>query len=255
MMRRLLRTLVICLPFVLSSAAASGEDTERAEATDKSSQAQTADQERTPGESTDLDAQKSKATVLYVPPRLGHLRKSSIRGGGVRSANLQLPEPLVLAPRDHFGLTTSSAPHLFWHLDGPPPSDARIEFLLIGVGAIDPLLETTLPTPEGAGIQRIDLSAHGVRLDPTEAYQWAVTLVPNIENRSLDRISMGGIARRSLPARDSSPKGLAADGLWYDALSEIARQIETDPENLLLQEMQESLLTQEGLQKAVSTYR
>ena len=202
--------------------------------------------------STDSQPQED---LLYVPPRLGHLKPTSSQGGGVRSASLQLPEPLVLAPLDHVGLTTSPAPGLFWFVDGTPPATAHFELTVIRFGAIDPLLEVTLPLPERAGVQRVDLAAHGVTLDQEVAYQWSVTLVVDPEDRSLDRVSIGGIARSAVAASDRTPRGLAAEGLWYDTLETLSDAMDARPEDLALQRMRDSLLTQAGLEDAVTVRR
>lgn len=246
-----LRTIAISFFLLLLTSPASSQNLEAP--VDEPMKNEAEDQSKDAKDALEKTVPNTEASVIYVPPRLGHLGRKSIRGGGVRSANLQLPEPLALAPRDHFGHTASSAPTLFWFLDGPTPATAKIEVLLIRVGAIDPLLEMTLPSPESAGIQRIDLSTYEVTLDEKEAYQWAVTLVPDPENRSLDRVSMGGIARRSSAAQDRSPKELAADGLWYDALDALTKELEAKPEDPTLRNMRDSLLIQARLEKAVRT--
>ncbi len=87
------------------------------------------------------------------------------------------------------------------------------------------------------------------------AYQWSVTLVVDRNDRSLDRVSMGGIARRTLAAADPTPRGLAADGLWYDALEILSNALDDRPDDLALQRMHDSLLTQAGLEDAVAIRR
>jgi hypothetical protein len=196
------------------------------------------------------EASSSDEELVYVPPRRGHPRLR--RGGGVRSAGIQLPEPLVLAPLDHIGLTTSEAPSLFWFVDGPAPANTRFEMTLIGSTAVEPLLQARLPTPEAAGIQRIDLRDHGVSLVEGVEYQWSVTLVVDPDDSSRDRVSIGGIARSRSAASSRTPRVLAATGLWYDALETLSDGIRANPDAINLRRMRGSLLRQGGLEDAVA---
>jgi len=187
--------------------------------------------------------------LVYVPPRRGHPRLR--RGGGVRSAGVQLPEPLVLAPLDHIGLTASEAPSLFWFVDGPAPADTQFEMTLIGSTAIERLLQMRLPMPEAAGIERIDLRDHGVSLADGVEYQWSVTLVVDRDDPSRDRVSIGGIARSGSATPGQTPRVLAATGLWYDALEALSDGIRANPDAVNLHQMRRSLLRQGGLEDAV----
>ena len=196
------------------------------------------------------EASNPAEELVYVPPRRGHPRVR--RGGGMRSAGIQLPEPLVLAPLDHIGLTTSESPTLFWFVDGSAPADTRFELTLIGSAAIEPLLQARLPVPEAAGIQRIDLRDHGVSLLEDVEYQWSVTLVVDPDRPSRDRVSIGGIARSKDTAPDRTPRALAASGLWYDALEALSEGIRANPDSLGLRRMRDSLLRQAGLDDAVA---
>ena len=196
------------------------------------------------------EASNPAEELVYVPPRRGHPRVR--RGGGMRSAGIQLPDPLVLAPLDHIGLTTSEAPSLLWLVDGPAPENTRFEMTLIGSTAVEPLLQARLPMPEAAGIQRIDLRDHDVSLVEGIEYQWSVTLVVDPDDPSRDRVSIGGIARSGTAAPGGTPRALAATGLWYDALETLSDGIRANPDATDLQQMRGSLLRQGGLEDAVA---
>jgi hypothetical protein len=189
--------------------------------------------------------------VVYVPPRRGAPRAKV--GGGLRGAPA-LPTTLALAPV-HTAETVSARPSLFWHIDSPPASDARLVFTLVDDLHVDPIAEFELPRPRRAGIQRVDLAARGVTLEPDVEYEWSIALVSDLRSRSDDRISAGYIRRVAAPAeleRElATARAYAAHGLWYDALASIADAIEASPGSAALRAQRDSLLRQAHLDAAV----
>jgi hypothetical protein len=177
----------------------------------------------TPGEeSAQNEPKKEVQSAVYVPPLRGKPRARV--GGGVRSGNAASPMIYTLAP-DHIGQTVSAQPSFFWLLRGELSNDVAFVFTLIDDAHIDPLVEAELPRPLGEGIQRIDLSGYGVRLEPGTEYEWSVALVVNAESRSNDVVAVGWIDRVEPPVGlGASPDArvFAANGLWYDALAAAA---------------------------------
>ena len=111
-----------------------------------------------------------------------------------------------------------------------------------------------------AGIQRLKLSDHGVKLSPGVEYQWVVALVTDPDNRSSDLVA-SGIIKRVAPSaelkqqiRDATPESLpniyGEAGIWYDALSVLSDQIEAHPDDHRLREARADLLRQVGLKAA-----
>jgi hypothetical protein len=191
----------------------------------------------------------------YRPPARGKPRARV--GGGVRGSQRDLPSLHVLVP-EHTGQTLSDQPSLFWHVDGLPPEHATLVFTLIDETSVEPLVEARLERPARAGIHRIDLAEHAVRLERGTEYEWSVALVVDSEQRSSDIVSAGWIDRVEAPAglgaagEPRSVKAYAENGLWYDALAAAADDIRADPANVALRGVHDSLLRQVGLEMAVA---
>jgi hypothetical protein len=182
--------------------------------------------------------------VVYKPPRRGSPRARV--GGGTR-ARRALPQPLVLAPSP--ALTERASPSLFWHLDGDPGGSVQVEFTLIELDGIEPLVEKTLPQPSGAGIRRIRLSELGVELAPEREYEWFISLVPSPDNKSKDIVSGASIIRvaGAIPSAPRSPQDYAERGLWYDALESLMDALDEQPGSQAIAAERDSLLRQGGL--------
>ena len=79
-------------------------------------------------------------------------------GGATRSATGTVPRTEALVP-EVAGHTLQGQPVLYWYLAGK--TDNRIDFALIGVDPINPILETTLEGPFYS--QMVRLSALSIR--------------------------------------------------------------------------------------------
>lgn len=163
------------------------------------------------------------------------------RGDGDEVASLY-----VLAP-EHVGLTTRSQPSLFWFQTAP----VRLPFEISIVKPNDPtpVLRVRRGDASVSGFQHLDLADHGVSLAPGIDYQWVVALVRDPQSRSRDIVSSGWI--RHVGNRDglrgSSPAVYAAEGIWYDAVSELFEKIAARPHDPQLAVDRRDLLTQVGL--------
>jgi len=177
------------------------------------------------------------------------------RGSGDSTITLD-----VLAPED-VGLTTQEQPSLFWYQS--KPSEAKFELTLLQENKVKPLLRIAAEHSVTAGIQRLRLSDHGVKLSPGVEYQWVVALITDPDNRSSDLVASGMIKRiepsddlkkRATAATPDSLAGVYAEaGVWYDALSALTDRIDADPGNKALQEARTDLLRQGGLKGAVTS--
>jgi len=199
------------------------------------------------------DPAKSAPMPVFKPTNLG--APMTRLGGATRSATGTAPRTEALVP-EVAGHTLQAQPVLYWYLAGQ--TDDRIDFALIGVDPINPILEVTLPGPFVPGIQRIRLADHGVTLQPGLDYQWFVRVVPNPEQRLYDRVVGGGIQRVE-PTADLQAKlaasppaaayyALAEAGIWYDALDALSQQIDAAPEDESLRAQRASLFEQVGLE-------
>ena len=196
------------------------------------------------------------AMPVFIPPNRG--APFTRLGGATRGAGTDdLPRIEALVPEEA-GWTLEEQPVLYWYLS--ETTDVRVDLVVMSVDPMETLLETTLPPAEGAGIQRIRLADHGVKLEPGVSYQWLVKLVPDASDRSYDRVVGGGLERVT-PSPElqqmlgeqsaSSPHALAKAGIWYDAIDSISRQIDAAPGNRALWNQRAALLEQVGLPEVV----
>jgi hypothetical protein len=188
---------------------------------------------------------QASSTIVWNPGVVG--APAERVGGAVRGSS-DLATPMVLVP-NHLGLTASSAPSLFWHLDGATPEGVEIVFTLVDEEGETPLVETGLkPPPTRAGVQRVRLADYGIELEPGQPYTWSIALVPDMEDRARDRISLGLLQRTEISEKlPSDAEEFAAQGLWYDALEALSDAVDAEPENLNAQARRRSLLAQAGL--------
>jgi hypothetical protein len=214
-----------------------------------------ADSDRAPAaESSGSAAGSSSAASdapMFVPPNRGS--PMARLGGATRSAGADpLPRIEALVPEEA-GWTLEEQPVVYWYL--AKPTDVRIEFALFDLDLGEPVVQADLPKPTRAGIQRLALADHGVHLKAGTAYQWLVKLVPNPQDRSYDRVVGGGIERVELTPKveaalaqgGSRAHALAGAGIWYDAVDELSRQIEAQPNDRNLWNQRAALFEQVGL--------
>jgi hypothetical protein len=194
--------------------------------------------------------------VKFRPPTTG---SPSVRvTGGSRGSGDKTITLDVLAP-DDIGVTTREQPSLFWFQS--KPADAKFELTVLQENQVRPLVQVKVERSTQAGIQRLKLADHGVKLTPGVEYQWVVALINDPENRSTDLVASGVIKRVEPTAElkekiaKAAPSSLASvyaeAGIWYDALSVLSDAIEAHPEDRALKETRADLLRQVGL-KAVA---
>ncbi len=204
-------------------------------------------------EAVQSNAAKRTDMPVFKPTNVG--APITRLGGATRSTTGSVPRTEALVP-EQAGHTLQAQPVLYWYLAAR--TDDRIDFALIGVDPINPILETTLEGPFEPGIQRIRLADHGVTLQPDLEYQWFVRVIPNPDQRLYDRVVGGGIQRLApsaeLDAKLAAAKQgdahyvLAEAGIWYDALDSLSMQIEAAPENENLRAQRAALFKQVGLE-------
>jgi uncharacterized protein DUF928 len=196
-----------------------------------------------------------RTKVVYTPPLRG---APAVRiDGGSRGSGISLTCLTVLLP-DHVGLTVQEQPSLFWYQS--LPADVPFELTLLADNTIQPLLLVQFPNARAAGIQRLNLAEHNVKLVPGVEYEWVVALVVDPENRSKDVIASGWIKcvapSPSLQSRlanapiDGLPSAYAEEGIWLDTLTTMSALIDARPKDRALQEGRAALLEQVGLTNA-----
>jgi len=237
-MKVLVQVIALCLT-VASSAAYAEEKA-------------AADKAATKADTAKSEPAKAASMPMFKPTNLG--APITRLGGATRSATGTVPRTEALVP-EVAGQTLQAQPVLYWYLAGK--TDERIDFALIGVDPVNPMLEVTLKGPFEPGIQRIRLADYDLTLEPGLDYQWFVRVVPNPDQRLYDRVVGGGIQRvepsAELDAKLAAAKqgeahyALAEAGIWYDALDSLSVQIDASPENENLRAQRAALFDQVGL--------
>jgi Domain of Unknown Function (DUF928) len=198
--------------------------------------------------------------VKFRPPSRG-APATRLTGGSRGSGDATITLD-VLAP-DETGLTTQEQPSLFWYQS--KPAEAKFELTLLEEKKPKPMLQVKFERSNKAGIQRIKLSDHGVKLAPDIEYQWVVALVTDPDNRSSDLVASGSI-KRVAPSAElrakiaaASPSALpgvyAEAGIWHDALETLSDLIDAQPDNEALRQARADLLAQVGLKAAANSDR
>lgn len=192
------------------------------------------------------------AMPVFVPPNMG--APAARLGGATRSVgNSEFPNIEALVPEET-GLTLREQPVVYWYLAAT--TDAPIEFVLNEIEAGETVVQVTLPPASQAGIQRLALADHGVRLKVNVEYFWLIKLVRNPADRQYDRLAGGGLTRiaaggeleTALAADHASrPHVLAKAGIWYDAIDSLSQSIDEAPGNRTLWNQRAALFEQVGL--------
>jgi len=198
------------------------------------------------------DAQPSTSAPVYIPPKRGN--PGGRVGGGTRGIQREVFVLSVLAP-DHSGFTTSEQPSLYWYISNS--TSLPVELTVMDPQGVQPILETRVPAPVQAGVHRLRLADHNIRLSPGAPYRWFVAVVPDADRRSKDILAGGAIERVEVPAeltakltkaqKSEVPFLYAEAGLWYDAVKAISDLIEAAPQDQTLRKQRASLLAQVGL--------
>ncbi len=213
--------------------------------------------------STAFAQPKNASKPTNAPPRTIVYRAAAsdalgarVTGGsrGAGDSNVRLD---VLAP-DETGLTTQEQPSLFWYQS--KPASASFELTLLEENKVKPVLQVKVDRSSKAGIQRIKLADHGVKLQPGVEYRWVVALITDPANRSSDLVASSFVQRiepsKELQEKlakaspDARPSIYAEAGIWHDALASLSDLIEAHPDSPVYKTQRADLLRQVGLNMA-----
>lgn len=226
--------------------------------------AETASEKAPPGSAAPAAVPEAKATAsaanerstsllmpVYQPPKRG-APKARV-GGGTRGSGGESAFVTVITPPD-LARTARAQPTLYWYLSGQV--NDPIELTLIDDKEIKPLLEIKLDRAS-PGINAVDLSAHGVRLEAGRTYQWSVAIVRDARHRSGDVLSSAWMEFNTEPAdlnsqlakagADQTVYLFAEAGYWYEALDTLSRLIAKYPGETRYAEQRLALLEQADL--------
>lgn len=203
------------------------------------------------------DTKAAQSAPVYKPPLRG--APGGRVGGGTRGTGREAFILSVLAP-PHTGLTTSEQPVLYWFISSP--STHPVELTLVDPQKNDPLIELRIEPPVAAGVHRVKLAEHNVRLAPAVAYQWYVAVMPDTGRRSKDILAGASLERVSAPddlatkvsraSKADLPTLYAGAGIWYDAIAALNDLIDTSPQDQTLRAQRSALLREVGLPDAAT---
>lgn len=176
-------------------------------------------------------------------------------GNGVTAL---VPEP---EPESAFGLTSSDRPTFWFYLPFAPKPQAteEVEFVLVDTETEEDIYQTTLTLQGTPGIIGIPLPADRSALAVGRQYRWTLSYICQPENRRED-IAIDGVVERvvldptvsnQLQTAKSDRDRLsiyAANGLWYDALTTLARLYQSQPQDKNLKADWFDLLKSVGLE-------
>lgn len=190
-------------------------------------------------------------SVRFVPPP-GIGAPAARKGGATRGAS-SAPTAQSVAP-EGFGLTLEEQPVLTWHLSAPTASGLTL--VVYDSRRAEPILETWIDGPFDAGLQRLRLADHGVRLATGASYEWIVML------GSGTQVAQGWVrrvepspelrARLAHASEADRPLVLSDAGIWYDALDAFSRRVDAAPDDPRRRAERRALLTSAGLDPALA---
>ena len=140
------------------------------------------------------------------------------------------------------------------HLSERTPQKTTL--LLYGPGTAGLLFETQLEGPFEAGLQRIRLADHGVRLEPGLVYDWIVQVGSGsqLAQGQVRRVYPSAELRKQLAEASEAdrPLVLAGSGVWYDALEAFSRRVDAAPDDGVRRAERRALLESAGLDPALA---
>lgn len=201
--------------------------------------------------------QPRKLFMHYKPP-VGEDMHFNREGGETRGGVDGDIYLAALVP-NHIALTSNNQPSLYWYIS--TRLSKAIVFTVNSEASFKPVLEMKLSKPDKNGIQCFRFSDYNIKLSSGINYEWSITMVLDVDQRSKDVSAMGMIkclypserlnAELSKANERDVPVIYAMEGLWYDALSAISKLIDANPDDGSLSNERLFLLEQVGLQKIV----
>jgi len=179
-------------------------------------------------------------------PPTGKVR--SVRGGCASSSQLSLT---ALVPKNKIGRTVSDYPTFFFYL---PQTEAELAELILEDESGNQIYQQDLTIKNLSGVIGVSIPAN-TNVPPLEvgkSYTWKFTVVCDPEDRSSDQLESGVVRRVELSAdilrelENAAPRRktfiYAENGIWQDALGNLAAARRANPNDPVFQTDWESLL-------------
>jgi hypothetical protein len=174
--------------------------------------------------------------------------KPTTRGGCASSNQLSLT---ALVPKNKVGRTVSDYPTFFFYL---PETEAQLAEFILEDGSGKQIYQQTLTISNLSGTIGISIPANKnvPPLEVGKSYRWKFKVICDAENRSTDMTEIGNVRRvelsadirRQLEKADPRQKTFiyAENGIWQDAISNLAATRRANPNDPVLKTDWESLL-------------
>jgi len=180
------------------------------------------------------------------PPRSGRATRGTCRNSQLNPINLT-----GLVPENKMGRTVSDYPTFFFYL--PPTKAESAEFILLDPTG-NQIYKQTLKVKNLSGVIGISIPSDK-NVSPLEVgkkYTWNFTVICEAEDRSADLLEIGTVRRVELSAdirselEKADPRRKTAiyaeNGIWQDALSNLAAARRAQPDDAVIKDDWESLL-------------
>ena len=231
------------LPWLLALILAAAPFTPaRADNQDRGGDAKTSDN------AADRKTTRKKHLSYKPPPGRG---APDIREGGGARAGSDYPDLYVVCPA-HRAWTVSAHPVLHWFQSRA--ADIPLKITVYREEDGESIFVHHLKGPKTAGFNQIDLAEHDVALEEGRKYVWTVSYF-NGESRdafsetTFERIVLPPQLARALTDTDPSEHAwvYAENGIWYEALTALTREIAKHPGDKSLRTLRSELVLDELL--------
>lgn len=198
-----------------------------------------------------------QAKMTFTPPEKsqpGQTTGGGSRDGGscaigkARNKNLSV---VKLLPKSNIGLTVEQRPSIMVYI---PASTAKKAFFSIQDENFKHHYQTTLQLPEESGVIKIKLPASLPALETGKSYKYSLVMICGEDLEPDSPLVSGWIERVEAKRNTLNQKAsvelasqLAADGIWYDALSTLAELRKSQPNNQSFVHSWRELLNSVGL--------
>ena len=192
----------------------------------------------------------------YVPPSRGTPQRTE--AGGSRGCIKSIPVSItLLVPNNHIGQTVSERPTFSWYVSNPTAASVPIQFALVEPGVARPLFVTSLKADK-TGLMQLELPKDAPELQLKHQYRWTVSLICNAKRPSENIYVTGWVER--VTATASQAKAImeagsnneravvyGQSGMWYDALANMYKAFQANPQDPSTSKSFVSLLDEAGL--------
>lgn len=210
-------------------------------------------QDRLELEASHIERTEVSTRVVAIRPRplpITGTPDGNRTGGGTRPAELPsrcrqtAHPPTALVPEDGKGATAVEFPTLWFYIPYTNQDIDTIEFSLHDQNDTTTLYRSSIQLVATPGVINVALP---VALEMNETYQWRLVINCEPDPSGYRDFALDGWIMRTTPNTM-----FEWDGVWYDALTDVATRYRSDPQNTALHSAWVELLEHVGLSDLAS---